>query len=105
MMRFLFQLPIYMYRWCISPFLPRMCRFQPSCSEYGLEALAQHGVWRGGILTARRLLRCHPWGGEGFDPVPSKPAGRDVGSSHACPDKGCTSPASDLNSQHTHSFR
>lgn len=49
---------------------PSPCRFFPSCSEYGLEAIEVHGAWRGGWLTARRLLRCRPFGPSGFDPVP-----------------------------------
>ena len=47
------------------------CRFHPSCSFYSLEALRTHGAMRGGWLTIRRILRCHPWGGSGFDPVPA----------------------------------
>ena len=46
------------------------CRFAPSCSRYGLDALERHGALRGSWLTARRILRCHPWGGSGDDPVP-----------------------------------
>jgi putative membrane protein insertion efficiency factor len=46
------------------------CRFAPSCSAYAIEALERHGAFRGGWLTLKRLLRCHPWGGSGFDPVP-----------------------------------
>lgn len=49
---------------------PSPCRFDPSCSTYALEALERHGVARGSWLTIRRLTRCHPWGGTGFDPVP-----------------------------------
>ena len=48
------------------------CRYWPSCSNYALDALDAHGFWRGGWLTARRLARCHPWGGRGFDPVPER---------------------------------
>lgn len=51
---------------------PTPCRFQPSCSEYALEALRAHGALRGGWLALRRITRCHPFGGWGFDPVPSK---------------------------------
>lgn len=61
------------YRLCLSPFLPPRCRYLPTCSEYALEALAQHGAWRGGRLALGRLARCHPWGGSGYDPVPSVP--------------------------------
>ncbi|WP_445376653.1 membrane protein insertion efficiency factor YidD [Niveispirillum fermenti] len=49
---------------------PPRCRFYPSCSHYALEALSMHGAIRGGWLTLRRLARCHPWGGSGYDPVP-----------------------------------
>lgn len=58
------------YRWCISPLLPMSCRFHPSCSAYAEEALARHGLWRGGWLSARRLCRCGPWHPGGHDPVP-----------------------------------
>jgi uncharacterized protein len=58
------------YRWGISPLLPRACRFHPSCSEYALEALDRHGVWRGGWLAVRRVWRCGPWHPGGYDPVP-----------------------------------
>lgn len=58
------------YRYLISPWLGRRCRFHPSCSEYALEALHKHGPWCGCWLTARRLSRCHPFNPGGFDPVP-----------------------------------
>ena len=58
------------YRWCVSPLLPRACRFHPSCSAYAEEALARHGAWRGSLLAARRVCRCGPWSPGGFDPVP-----------------------------------
>ena len=57
------------YRRWISPALPPACRFLPSCSEYAEQSLSRHGAWRGSIRAARRLLRCHPWGGSGYDPV------------------------------------
>ena len=60
------------YRLIISPWLPASCRFTPSCSVYAQQAIARHGVWHGGGLTLRRLLKCHPWGPAGFDPVPEK---------------------------------
>jgi putative membrane protein insertion efficiency factor len=63
---------IRIYQWLISPLLPRACRFAPSCSDYAAEAIALHGAVRGGWLALRRLLRCHPWGGDGFDPVPQR---------------------------------
>ncbi|MFO1105290.1 MAG: membrane protein insertion efficiency factor YidD [Amaricoccus sp.] len=66
----LMALPIRAYRLLLSPWLGAHCRFQPTCSAYALEALDRHGAWRGTWLTLRRLRRCHPWGGSGFDPVP-----------------------------------
>ncbi|MGP1253860.1 MAG: membrane protein insertion efficiency factor YidD [Kiloniellales bacterium] len=61
---------IWSYRLLLSPVLPPSCRFAPTCSAYALEALQQHGPIRGSWLTLRRITRCHPWGGEGYDPVP-----------------------------------
>lgn len=48
------------------------CRFQPTCSTYALDAVQTHGAWRGGALAVRRIGRCHPWGGSGWDPVPER---------------------------------
>lgn len=64
------SLPIYFYRACISPLKPPTCRFTPTCSQYALEALRRHGPLRGTWLAVRRIARCHPWGGSGYDPVP-----------------------------------
>jgi putative membrane protein insertion efficiency factor len=61
---------VFLYRLLLSRHLPPACRFEPSCSAYAAEALARCGAVRGLALTARRLGRCHPWGGEGWDPVP-----------------------------------
>lgn len=61
---------IRVYQWTLGPLIGGRCRFYPSCSHYGLEAYRAHGVARGTWLTLRRLARCHPWGGSGFDPVP-----------------------------------
>lgn len=61
---------IRLYRLCVSPLYPRSCRFSPSCSQYALEAVEKHGAIGGGILSLRRLVRCHPWHRGGFDPVP-----------------------------------
>lgn len=66
----LLSLPIIFYRAVISPYLPPSCRFTPTCSEYALEALRRHGPFKGLWLTVRRICRCHPWGGSGYDPVP-----------------------------------
>ena len=59
-----------LYRLAISPWLGMNCRFQPTCSEYAIEALQKHGVFKGSWLAAKRIGRCHPWGGSGYDPVP-----------------------------------
>ncbi len=61
------------YQWTIAPVLGVNCRFVPSCSEYTCEAIGRHGAIAGAYLGARRLLRCHPWGGSGCDPVPDAP--------------------------------
>ncbi|MBO5830450.1 MAG: membrane protein insertion efficiency factor YidD [Alistipes sp.] len=58
------------YQLCLSPLKPPTCRFVPTCSQYAIEALRKHGPIKGLYLTVRRLLRCHPWGGSGYDPVP-----------------------------------
>ena len=58
------------YRRYISPSKPPCCRYIPTCSQYALEALRKHGLLKGSWLTLRRLSRCHPWGGSGYDPVP-----------------------------------
>ena len=67
---FPFVLLIKFYKLVISPWLPSACRFTPTCSQYALEAFRKHGVFKGFYLSARRILRCHPWGGSGYDPVP-----------------------------------
>ncbi|MCD7714761.1 MAG: membrane protein insertion efficiency factor YidD [Prevotella sp.] len=63
-------LPVRFYRRCISPFTPATCRFTPTCSEYAVEAITKYGPAKGLWLAIKRILRCHPWGGSGFDPVP-----------------------------------
>ncbi len=65
-------LPVHLYRATFSPMVGMNCRYQPTCSAYALEALAEHGGIRGSYLAARRILRCHPLGGSGYDPVPGK---------------------------------
>jgi len=66
----LLLLPIYFYRNCISPMKPPTCRFTPTCSEYALEAIKKYGPFKGFYLSFKRIMRCHPWGGQGYDPVP-----------------------------------
>ena len=61
-----------LYQATLGHFMGGQCRFHPSCSNYAIEALQTHGAWRGTLLIARRLLRCHPFGGGGWDPVPPK---------------------------------
>ncbi len=68
------------YRYAISPLLGANCRFEPTCANYAIEALETHGALRGGWLALRRLARCHPWGGSGYDPVPGAESQR--GSQH-----------------------
>lgn len=67
---FIVLLPVYFYRACISPFTPASCRYTPTCSQYAIEAVKKHGPLKGGWLAAKRIARCHPWGGSGYDPVP-----------------------------------
>jgi putative membrane protein insertion efficiency factor len=73
-LNFILSLPfialIRLYRFALSPFLPPSCRFVPTCSAYGLEAFKKHGPLKGLQLTVKRISRCHPWGGQGIDPVP-----------------------------------
>ncbi|GMG83196.1 hypothetical protein LNKW23_24090 [Paralimibaculum aggregatum] len=63
-------LPVRAYRLVLSPWVGMHCRFQPTCSAYALEALETHGAVRGTLLVLRRIGRCHPGGGDGYDPVP-----------------------------------
>ena len=60
------------YQWCIRPILPMSCRYWPSCSEYAIEAIGRHGPFAGTLVSRGRVARCHPWGGEGLDPVPDR---------------------------------
>lgn len=66
----LLSLHIIFYQRCISPFTPPSCRFTPTCSEYARQALKKHGPIKGLALAIWRILRCNPWGGSGYDPVP-----------------------------------
>ncbi len=65
-------LPIRFYQKFISPLFPGVCRYRPTCSEYMIEAIEIHGIIKGLYLGTKRILRCHPWGGNGYDPVPPK---------------------------------
>lgn len=67
---YLLKLLVRGYQLIISPNLPNACRYTPTCSQYTLEALEKHGAIKGTYLGIRRILRCHPWGGHGYDPVP-----------------------------------
>lgn len=59
-----------LYQMTVSRVLPPTCRFVPSCSQYGYEAIAHYGVWRGGWLAVKRVVRCHPFNAGGYDPIP-----------------------------------
>lgn len=63
-------LPVRFYQLAISPMLPPSCRYVPTCSQYTIEALRKHGPVKGLWLAVKRILRCHPWGGSGYDPLP-----------------------------------
>lgn len=67
---FPFVLLIRIYQFLLSPLMPASCRFNPTCSQYSLEALSKHGLYKGTLLAVKRISKCHPWGGEGHDPVP-----------------------------------
>lgn len=61
---------IRVYQVTLSPFIGRQCRYVPTCSNYGIEAIKKYGAVKGGWLTVKRILSCNPWGGSGYDPVP-----------------------------------
>ena len=61
---------IKIYQTAVSPFFPPTCRFVPSCSQYAAKSLQKHGLWKGLRLSIKRIAKCHPWGGNGYDPVP-----------------------------------
>jgi hypothetical protein len=63
-------LPIIFYQYGISPLFPSACRYAPTCSEYAKQAILKHGIFKGSKLAAKRIAKCHPWGGSGYDPVP-----------------------------------
>ena len=75
--RFIIKLPanilillIKIYQYTLSPFIGRNCRYTPTCSNYGIEAIRKYGAIKGGWLTIKRVASCNPWGGSGYDPVP-----------------------------------
>jgi putative membrane protein insertion efficiency factor len=67
---FLAILPVRLYQYLLSPLLPMACRYAPTCSEYAVMAIRKHGLLKGWWLAIKRIGRCHPWGGSGYDPVP-----------------------------------
>ena len=68
-LRKIFVIPILLYLYLISPLIPISCRFNPTCSQYSKEAIIKHGIFKGLILSIKRIIKCHPWGGSGYDPV------------------------------------
>ncbi|MEL6274390.1 MAG: membrane protein insertion efficiency factor YidD [Bacteroidota bacterium] len=72
MLKKLLILPIRFYQLAISPMLAPRCRYQPTCSHYAIEAIEKWGIFKGTWLAIKRVTRCHPWGGSGYDPVPKK---------------------------------
>lgn len=69
-LRHIVLLPVYFYRYSISPLILPRCRYTPTCSQYTVEAVLKHGILKGGWLAVKRIFSCHPWGGSGYDPVP-----------------------------------
>jgi len=67
---FPFVLVLKIYQIIVSPLFPPSCRFVPTCSQYSIEALGKYGLFKGGWLTIKRISKCHPWGGNGYDPLP-----------------------------------
>ncbi len=59
-----------LYQLLLSPMLPNACRYNPTCSQYAIEAVTKYGAFKGGWMALKRILSCHPWGGHGYDPVP-----------------------------------
>lgn len=70
LLKTLFLIPVFFYQKLISPLFPASCRYTPTCSTYTVQAIYQHGILKGTVLAAKRIFSCHPWGGQGFDPVP-----------------------------------
>lgn len=76
------------YQAGVSPLLPASCRFTPTCSAYALQAVEEHGAMRGSWLAVKRIGRCHPFGGRGYDPVPEAEAEDSWSASETIPDRG-----------------
>lgn len=72
MIGWILLIPVYIYKYAISPFTPASCRHYPTCSSYAVEAVKVHGPFLGFWLATKRIARCHPWGTSGYDPVPPK---------------------------------
>jgi hypothetical protein len=79
---FILRAAITLYRWILAPVLGANCRYEPSCSAYAHEAIGTHGALAGSWLALRRLCRCHPWGGSGWDPVPPCPHSHSTSAAH-----------------------
>lgn len=86
---FLLKGLVIVYRYTLSPLIGHGCRFRPTCSEYAMDAITLHGAVKGGWLTLRRLARCHPWGGWGYDPVPGTALQDGAGGPPAPSDHDC----------------
>lgn len=71
-LRKLFLVPVFFYKKCISPLFPSVCRYTPTCSQYMVDAVMKHGIVKGFWLGVKRICRCNPWGGHGYDPVPDE---------------------------------
>lgn len=71
-LEFIVLLPVYFYRYAISPHKPPSCRYTPTCSEYSIQAIKKLGIMKGIYLATKRILSCNPWGGSGYDPVPDE---------------------------------
>ena len=78
-----FLLPVKFYKKAISPYTRPHCRFTPTCSSYFVQAVREWGVFKGSFLGVKRILRCHPWGGSGYDPVPENPKRHPQGESES----------------------
>ncbi len=70
LLRHLILIPVYIYRYSISPLMPARCRYTPTCSQYTVEAVLKYGIFKGGWMSIKRIVSCNPWGGHGYDPVP-----------------------------------